>query len=254
MYLENNVADNENSTNDLDDLFTVKDDGKDEFAELFSKNDNDKPDLSDESSLALDDLPGSSESIPDLDVSQSTTAIDDDPFKVGSNDTPVGFTDSIIGNLQDGEENSGTPSLNKKGKKAKKEKAPKVKKAKKEPKEKAPKGPIVDKAAGVGVRILFVLLLVGLILANVAAFIIAGVACVTFLIIFDLLGLFALLVPVLMLSALRKKPLSVFDTFLALAAIFAVVACMAILAGQAVSYGSSIKAAMNSNVAESMDA
>ena len=65
VYLENNVADNENSTNDLDDLFTVKDDGKDEFAELFSKNDNDKPDLSDESSLALD-LPGSSESIPDF--------------------------------------------------------------------------------------------------------------------------------------------------------------------------------------------
>ena len=157
-----------------------------------------------------------------------------------------------------------------KGKKAKKEKAKKEKPAKapkaekkakapKEPKQKAPKvkkvkepkekGPITDKAAANATRCLGILLIVAIALANVAAFIVAGPSCIMFLILFDILGLIALLVPFFMLNGLRKRPLSLFDAFLAIAAIFSVVACMILLAQQAKSYGTSIKAAFNAPAA-----
>ena len=89
------------------------------------------------------------------------------------------------------------------------------------------------------------LLIIGIAIANVVAFITAGASCVTFLILFDILGLIALLVPFFLLRRLHSEPLSLFDTFLALAAIFSVVSCMAILAYQAKTYGTSFKATMD---------
>ncbi|MBQ4080427.1 MAG: hypothetical protein II596_07080, partial [Thermoguttaceae bacterium] len=168
-----------------------------------------------------------------LDVAPSSE-ISTDPFALDSGSIEIsdpvsasaGVADDAQGGPQEEDKKSG-----KKGKKAKKEKAPKAKKEKapKEPKAPKVKGEIVDKGAARAVRLLGLLLIIGIAIANVVAFITAGASCVTFLILFDILGLIALLVPSFLLRRLHSEPLSLFDTFLALAAIFSVVSCMAIL-------------------------
>ena len=184
-----------------------------------------------------------------LDVAPSSE-ISTDPFALDSGSIEIsdpvsasaGAADDAQGVPQEEDKKSG-----KKGKKAKKEKAPKAKKEKapKEPKAPKVKGEIVDKGAARAVRLLGLLLIIGIAIANVVAFITAGASCVTFLILFDILGLIALLVPFFLLRRLHSEPLSLFDTFLALAAIFSVVSCMAILAYQAKTYVSSFKATMD---------
>ena len=181
-----------------------------------------------------------------LDVAPSSE-ISTDPFALDSGSIEI--SDPVSASAPSADVDQGFPQeedkkSGKKGKKAKKEKAPKAKKEK-APKAPKVKGEIVDKGAARAVRLLGLLLIIGIAIANVVAFITAGASCVTFLILFDILGLIALLVPFFLLRRLHSEPLSLFDMFLALAAIFSVVSCMAILAYQAKTYGSSFKATMD---------
>ncbi|MBR0224761.1 MAG: hypothetical protein IJL92_01755 [Thermoguttaceae bacterium] len=140
-----------------------------------------------------------------------------------------------------------------KGKKGKKGKTPKASKKEKLPKarkEKAPKAPKKEKAPKSGyvaspapVFLLLILLIVALAAANAFAFMTAGASCATYLIVLDVLGLFALLVPIMLLSHLRQRPISLFDFFLALATIFSVVSTIVIVSQQAKDYGASTKVA-----------
>ena len=232
---------------------------------MADPNDNfDIDDLFESSEGEQDDLFSSDvseTSAPDLDVTASSSIAESDA---------IGVSDSfpLTETLEEIDERA--EAAGKKGKKAKKEKAKKekpVKPAKAEKKAKAPKepkqkvakakkvkepkekGPITDQAAANATRCLGILLIVAIALSNVAAFIVAGPSCIMFLILFDILGLIALLVPFFMLNGLRKRPLSLFDAFLAIAAIFSVVACMILLAQQAKTYGTSIKAAFNAPAA-----
>ena len=232
---------------------------------MADPNDNfDIDDLFESSEGEQDDLFSSDvseTSAPDLDVTASSSIAESEA---------IGVSDSfpLTETLEEIDERA--EAAGKKGKKAKKEKAKKekpVKPAKAEKKAKAPKepkqkvakakkvkepkekGPITDQAAANATRCLGILLIVAIALSNVAAFIVAGPSCIMFLILFDILGLIALLVPFFMLNGLRKRPLSLFDAFLAIAAIFSVVACMILLAQQAKTYGTSIKAAFNAPAA-----
>ena len=232
---------------------------------MADPNDNfDIDDLFESSEGEQDDLFSSDvseTSAPDLDVTASSSIAESDA---------IGVSDSfpLTETLEEIDERA--EAAGKKGKKAKKEKAKKekpVKPAKAEKKAKAPKepkqkvakakkvkepkekGPITDQAAANATRCLGILLIVAIALSNVAAFIVAGPSCIMFLILFDILGLIALLVPFFMLNGLRKRPLSLFDAFLAIAAIFSVVACMILLAQQAKTYGTSIKAAFTAPAA-----
>ena len=144
-----------------------------------------------------------------------------------------------------------------KGKKAKKEKAPKEPKVKKEKikKEKAPKTkevkapkPRKEKAAKrpytaspAPFFFLEIVLVALLVVANVVAFMTAGPASATYLIILDVLGLVILAIPMMLLSQLLKRPVGIFDVFMALAAIFSVVSVIMIVTGQAKYFGASSK-------------
>ncbi len=148
-----------------------------------------------------------------------------------------------------------------KGKKAKKEKAPKEPKVKKEkikkekaPKTKAPK-PKKEKAAKrpyaaspAPFFLLLALLLALLVGANVIAFMTAGAASATYLIILDVLGLVMLLIPILLLKELRRRPVGIFDVFMAFAAIFSVVSVLLIVTGQAKYFGASAKVSSNQTI------
>ena len=133
--------------------------------------------------------------------------------------------------------------VGKKGKKAKKEKAPKVKKEK-PPKTKAVKEPKprkVKRSYAASPAPFFLLggfLAALLVAANAVAFITAGSASSTYLIILDVLGLIILAVPALLLKLLRQRPVGVFDVFLALAAILSVVSVLFLVTEQAKYFGS----------------
>lgn len=212
----------------------------DDLDDLFS---------SDSGTDAFGTDPFSSESEPELDVQASSTVSESNPFNQSDSlALSEVFPSETSVELDKGD--------GKKDKKAKKEKAPKAAKApraakapkekkEKAPKVKAPKGEITDKGAARGVWCLLIVFLLFIVAGNAIAFMQAGAACLMFLIIFDVLGLLLLLVPFMMLKGLRKQPLSLFDTFLALAAAFAIVSCMFILAAQASSYGKAIKATLN---------
>ena len=137
----------------------------------------------------------------------------------------------------------------KKGKKSKKEKAPKAPKAKKEKvtktktvkepkpkKEKAAKRPYA--ASPAPIFFLGGILAALLVAANAVAFMTAGSASSTYLIVLDVLGLIILAVPALLLKLLRQRPVGIFDVFLALAAIISVVSVLFIVTGQAKYFGS----------------
>ncbi len=217
-------------------------DDKSEVDDFFTTDEN--TEQTDDMSDVFSNADGSP-----LDVAPSSE-ISTDPFALDSGSIEI--SDPVSASAPSADVDQGFPQeedkkSGKKGKKAKKEKAPKAKKEKapKEPKAPKVKGEIVDKGAARAVRLLGLLLIIGIAIANVVAFITAGASCVTFLILFDILGLIALLVPFFLLRRLHSEPLSLFDTFLALAAIFSVVSCMAILAYQAKTYGSSFKATMD---------
>lgn len=171
---------------------------------------------------------------------------------LSSSSIPVMDPSSVVDSVVESE----TDVKGKKGKKAKKEKAPKA--AKKEKAPKAPKAAKKEKAPKVKkekppksgysaspapVFLLLIPLILALVAANVVAFMTAGAACVTYLIVLDVLGLVALLVPIMLLSHLRQRPIGLFDFFLALAAIFSVVSTIVIVTQQAKDYGASSKVA-----------
>ena len=87
--------------------------------------------------------------------------------------------------------------------------------------------------------------LLGILAANVVAFMTAGAASITFLACFDVLGLLLLAIPALLIKQLRTRSVGLFDMFLALAAAFVVMGAMAVLAQQAQNYGASSKVASN---------
>ena len=132
---------------------------------------------------------------------------------------------------------------NKKGKKgkAKKEKAPKAPKAKKE---KAPKSDVMY-GSPKPFLVLGAIFLLGILVANVVAFMTAGAGAITFLACFDVLGLILLAVPALLIKQLRTRSVGLFDMFLALVAAFLTIAAMTFLAQQAKNYGASSKVASN---------
>jgi hypothetical protein len=167
----------------------------------------------------------------------------DDP----SADDPFGLTDAADA-VESAVAEEPTGKKGKKGKKgkgakAKKEKAPKAAKVKKE-KEKKPKSDYTE--SPMPIFVLIGVLIFALLVANIAAFVIAGASCVTYLIVLDGLGLLMLLIPVMLLSGLRKKPIELFDFFLALAAIFSIAATLFVISGQARDYGASSKVSATS--------
>ena len=230
---------------------------------MADPNDNfDIDDLFESSEGEQDDLFSSDvseTSAPDLDVTASSSIAESEAIGVSDSFPMTEALEEVDAKAEKGKGKKAKKEKAKKEKPAKAPKAEKKAKAPKEPKQKAPKvkkvkepkekGPITDKAAANATRCLGILLIVAIALANVAAFIVAGPSCIMFLILFDILGLIALLVPFFMLNGLRKRPLSLFDAFLAIAAIFSVVAGMILLAQQAKSYGTSIKAAFNAPAA-----
>ena len=132
------------------------------------------------------------------------------------------------------------------GKKGKKAKAPKAKKEK-APKAKKEKAPKSDVMYGSPKPFLFLgaLFLVGIIAANVVAFMTAGAASAMFLACFDALGLILLAIPALLIKQLRTRAVGLFDVFLALVAAFLTIAAMTFLAYQSKTYGASSKVASN---------
>ncbi len=139
------------------------------------------------------------------------------------------------------------------GKKGKKGKAPKAKKEKgakapKVKKEKAPKSDVMYGSPKPFV-VLGAVFLVGILVANVFAFMTAGAGAITFLACFDVLGLLLLAIPALLIKQLRTRSVGLFDMFLALAAAFVIMGAMAVLAQQAQNYGASSKVASNVAVA-----
>ncbi len=200
-------------------------------------------------------VPASESMGPDLDVTASSS-ITSSPFSASA---PFNSTNSFpmseaMEEIEERIEEHERLNKKKKSRKEKSSRSSKSKKAPRESREQEETALVVDKAAANAVRVLGILLLVFIVLANIAAFIVAGFGCILFLILFDLLGLIALLVPFFLLGGLRKQPLSLFDAFLAFAAVFSVVACMVLLAQQAKTYGSKFKAALNAPaVVETLD-
>lgn len=204
--------------NELDDLFTKADDsdGSDDFLSSLSGS----QDAADADPFAgFGDVPGDSD------------AGSDNPF--GELPAPETAAAEEVAPVVDGKKG-------KKGKvpKVKKEKAPKVKKAK------APKSDVRYGSAKPFVALGFLFLL-GILAANVVAFITAGVGSLAFLTFFDALGLLLLAIPALLINQLRSRTVGLFDMFLALAAAFLIMGAMAVLAQQAKNYGASLKVASN---------
>lgn len=151
----------------------------------------------------------------------------------------------------------------KKGKKEKKAKAAKKEKKAKEPK--TPKAPKATKAkkpkrprAGSPAPVIFLLvvMLLALVVANAYAFLTYGAGCATYLIALDVLGVLALAIPCLLLVHLRARPISLFDFFVALAAIFSIASAILLVSEQARDYGSSSKVSAVPSIAasETLDA
>lgn len=222
--------------NELDDLFTKADDsdGSDDFfsslngsqdaadADPFAGFSSDATDASDPFG-GFGDVPGDSD------------ADSENPFGDfnAAPQTEITAEDAL-------------PAENKKGKKgkaskAKKEKTPKAPKAKKE---KAPKSDVMYGSPKPFV-VLGAVFLLGILAANVVAFMTAGGGAMMFLACFDALGLLLLAIPALLIKHLRTRSVGLFDMFLALAAAFAIMGAMAVLAQQAKNYGASSKVASN---------
>ena len=197
---------------------------------------------------ATDDAPftsvGSESASDDPFASLNDFSDASDPFS-GESDS---FGDSEASVAQEEEAAVAEVPVGKKGKKAKKEKAPKAPKVKKERaakikepkapkprKEKAGKRPYVSSPAPFFfLEALLAALLAG---ANALAFMTAGSGASTYVIILDVLGLVILAVPMLLLSQLRKRPVGIFDVFMAFAAIFSVVSVLMIVTCQAKYFG-----------------
>ena len=111
-------------------------------------------------------------------------------------------------------------------------------------KEKAPKSDVMY-GSPKPFLVLGAVFLIGILAANVVAFMTAGAASVTFLACFDVLGLLLLAIPALLIKQLRTRSVGLFDMFLALAAAFVIMGAMAVLAQQAQNYGASSKVASN---------
>lgn len=231
--------------NELDDLFTKADDsdGNDDF--FASLNDSQSADAAVFDVFDSDSLDADSTSSSE---SQSLETLSEDPFGGFGASAPDG--DNPFGELpaSDAETTAedASPTENKKGKKGKKGKAPKAKKEKapKAKKEKAPKSDVMYGSPKPFV-VLGAVFLLGILAANALAFMAAGAASVMFLACFDVLGLLLLAVPALLIKQLRTRAVGLFDMFLALAAAFAIMAAMALLAQQAKNYGASSKVASN---------
>ena len=223
--------------NELDDLFTKADDsdGSDDFFSSLSGS----QDAADADPFAGFDADASADSDPFGgfgEVPGDSDAGSDNPF----GELPAAETDTTAEEVAPVEVPQGK---GKKGKapKAKKEKAPKAPKAKKE---KAPKSDVMY-GSPKPFLVLGAVFLLGILAANVFAFMTAGAASVTFLACFDVLGLLLLAIPALLIKQLRTRSVGLFDMFLALAAAFVIMGAMAVLAQQAQNYGASSKVASN---------
>lgn len=217
--------------NELDDLFTKADDsdGSDDFLSSLSGS----QDAADADPFAgFGDATDASDPFGGFgDVPGDSDAGSDNPF--GELPAPETAAAEEVAPVVDGKKG-------KKGKapKVKKEKAPKVKKAK------APKSDVRYGSAKPFVALGFLFLL-GILAANVVAFMTAGVGSFAFLAFFDALGLLLLAIPALLINQLRSRTVGLFDMFLALAAAFLIMGAMAVLAQQAKNYGASLKVASN---------
>jgi len=239
---------NENTSNELDDLFTTSDSSEgDDFFSLGETNANttdDSASSDDSGSVSID---VESDPFGTSDSSASDALSDDSPFGVPpTEETPVVAPAPVA------EE---TGKKGKKDKKDKKEKPAKKEKAPKEPKaakkEKAPKEPKAPKikrpyvGSPLSVYVFFIALALIVACVVVAAFAIGGSGAVTFLIPAGILAIVMLAVPFMLLSHLRKEPIGLFDMFLALAVVFSVMSAIVVLAYQAKTYGASSKVATN---------
>ncbi len=227
--------------NELDDLFTKADDsdGNDDF--FASLNDSQSADAAVFDAFDSDSLDADSTSSSE---SQSLETLSEDPF--GGFGASEADGDNPFGAQELPEADVSEPAVGKKGKKgkapkAKKEKAPKAPKVKKE---KAPKSDVMYGSPKPFV-VLGAVFLLGILVANALAFMTAGAGAIMFLACFDVLGLLLLAVPALLIKQLRTRAVGLFDMFLALAAAFAIMAAMALLAQQAKNYGASSKVASN---------
>ncbi len=227
--------------NELDDLFTKADDsdGSDDF---FSSLNGSQDAAGDDPFAAFNADASDAESASS---SFSTSIETDDTFGAfGASESEAAnpFGELPASNTETPAEDA-SPTENKKGKKgkAKKEKAPKAPKVKKE---KAPKSDVMYGSPKPFV-VLGAVFLLGILVANAVAFMTAGAASIMFLACFDVLGLLLLAIPALLIKQLRTRAVGLFDMFLALAAAFAIMAAMALLAQQAKNYGASSKVASN---------
>lgn len=220
--------------NELDDLFTKADDsdGSDDFFSSLNGSQD-----------AADADPFAGFSADASDVSDPFGGFGDVPgdSDAGSENPFGGFDAAPV--AEAAQEVDAPEAVGKKGKKgkapkAKKEKAPKAKK------EKAPKSDVMYGSPKPFV-VLGAVFLVGILVANVLALITAGAGAMMFLACFDVLGLLLLAVPALLIKQLRTRSVGLFDMFLALAAAFAIMGAMAVLAQQAQNYGASSKVASN---------
>lgn len=208
-----------------------------DFDDLFSSSESEQ------------DVFASSELTPDLDVDASSSVSEGNPFGM---DASLPLPESELGLDSNADAVAIDDKKGKKGKKEKKaKKAPKVslgKKEKSKPKREKLEPENIDKPASVAAMVMFFAFLFFIVACNAFAFMTAGAASIIFLILFDLLGVILLVVPLMLKNAIRKGEGSLFTTFLAFAAAFAIISCMIILALQASTYGQAIKAAFDAAI------
>lgn len=163
-----------------------------------------------------------------------------------NDDTPPGLDSGLIAQpTQEGDSEEPKTSKKKGGKKEKTPKAAAAKTAKKPKVKKAKKDkPASNTDNPVGFYWLWFALTVAFLgFVDAVAYKQAGPDSFLFIGVFDGLGLLLLSVPLALIGGSRKFQYSLTDIFLALAAFFAVLSCLAILTCQAQYYGASAKVA-----------
>ena len=222
--------------NELDDIFTKADDsdGNDDFFSTLNGSQNDD--------AAFDIFGAASTDAESASESVSIETVPDGLFgDSGAGDSfgelPASNTDITAGDA--------LPTENKKGKKGKKAKAAKAPKSAKASKTKASKDAKSGERYGSAKPFyaLAFLFLLGVIGANVYAFMSAGANSAMFLACFDALAVVLFAVPLILVRQLRTRAVGLFDVLLAFVAVFLTIAAMAVLAQQAKNYGASSKVA-----------
>ena len=223
--------------NEFDDIFTKADDsdGNDDFFSSLNDSQNDD--------AAFDMFAAASTDAESVSESVSIETVPDGLFGDGDGESNP-FGEFPAPNTEIAAEEA-LPTENKKGKKGKKAKTPKAAKGAKAPKTKKSKEAKSDARYGSAKPFyaLAFLFLLGVIGANVYAFMSAGANSAMFLACFDALAAVLIATPLMLVRQLRTRAVGLFDVFLALVAAFLTIAAMATLAQQAQNYGASSKVA-----------